>query len=373
VWLLLAPRDYLSSFMKLGVVLLLAAGVLTVAPNLSMPPVTKFIHGGGPIIPGTLFPFVFITIACGAISGFHSLISSGTTPKMIEKESYARPIGYGAMLMESFVGVMALIAATVLIPGDYFAINTNLAVSQIEALGFPVKHIQELSSIIGVDLAGRPGGAVSLAVGMAYIFSSIPFLKHLMAYWYQFALMFEALFILTVIDAGTRVARYVVQEFGGHFYKPFADLRSLSGNIVASLVVVLGWGYFIYTGSISTIWPMFGTANQLLGMLALCIGTTLIIKMERVKYIWVTLVPMIFMASTTFTAAVKLIKTFTLRAATAPNPMVFKINALLTSVMLVLAIIILIDSLVKWYGYLVKNRPVRTTEIFEYAPESPKS
>ncbi|MEW6214998.1 MAG: carbon starvation protein A [Nitrospirota bacterium] len=368
VWMLLAPRDYLSSFMKIGVIFFLAAGVLAVAPDLHMPPLTRFIHGGGPIIPGTLFPFVFITIACGSISGFHSLISSGTTPKMIEKESYAIPIGYGAMLTEGFVAVMALISATVLIPGDYFAINTKLSFEELASLGFPVHEIKELSSTIGVDLAGRPGGAVSLAVGMSYIFSSIPFLKHLMAYLYQFALMFEALFILTTIDAGTRVARYVVQELGGYIYRPFGDLRSLSGNIVASFIVVFAWGYFIYTGSISTIWPMFGTANQLLGMLALCIGTTLIIKMGRAKYIWITLLPMLFMTSITFTASLKLIRDFSSKASTSPEPSMFWINAFLMGAMLVLAVIIVIDSVVKWYGYLIQKKPITTTEVIVYSP-----
>ncbi len=370
VWLLLAPRDYLSSFMKIGVIFLLAVGVLSVAPNLNMPPLTRFIHGGGPIIPGTLFPFVFITIACGAISGFHSLISSGTTPKMIGKERYARPIGYGAMLVEGFVAVMALIAASVLIPGDYFAINTNLSFLEIESLGFPIHEINNISSTIGVELAGRPGGAVSLAVGMAYIFSSIPFLKHLMAYWYQFALMFEALFILTTIDAGTRVARYIVQEIGGYVYKPFGDLRSLYGNIVASIIVVIAWGYFIYTGSISTIWPMFGTANQLLGMLALCIGTTLLIKMGKAKYIWVTLLPMLFMASITFTASVHLIQDFSLKASTSPDPFKFILNALLMTVMLLLAIIVVVSSAVKWYGYLVRKMPIKTTEVIVYPAQN---
>ncbi len=369
VWMLLAPRDYLSSFMKIGVIFLLVLGVLSVAPNLNIPPLTRFIHGGGPIIPGTVFPFVFITIACGAISGFHSLISSGTTPKMIEKERYIRPIGYGAMLMEGFVAVMALIAAGVLIPGDYFGINTKLSFSELASLGFPVQYIKELSATIGVDLAGRPGGAVSLAVGMASIFSSIPFLKHLMAYWYQFALMFEALFILTTIDTGTRVARYVVQEIGGYIYKPFGSLRSLSGNIIASFIVVLAWGYFIYAGSISTIWPMFGTANQLLGMLALCIGTTLIIKMGRSKYIWVTLVPMLFMASTTFTASIKLIQDFTVQSSTSPDPFALRINALLMGAMLVLAVVVVIDSAIKWYGYLVKKRPIKTTEVTVYSSQ----
>ncbi|MGB9716618.1 MAG: carbon starvation protein A [Thermodesulfovibrionales bacterium] len=363
VWMLLAPRDYLSSFMKIGVIFLLTIGVITVAPDLNMPPFTKFIHGGGPVIHGRVFPFVFITIACGAISGFHSLISSGTTPKMIEKESYAKPIGYGAMLVEGFVAVMALIAASVLIPGDYFAINTKLSFSELASLGFPVYEIKELSETVGVELSGRPGGAVSLAVGMAYIFSSIPFLKHLMAYWYQFALMFEALFILTTIDAGTRVARYVVQEIGGYFYRPFGDLGSLKGSILASFFVVFAWGYFIFTGSISAIWPMFGTANQLLGMLALCIGTTLIIKMGKAKYIWVTLGPMILMSIITLTASVELIQEFINKASISPKPLTFIINAVLMVIMLILASVIVIDSVIKWYGYLIKKKPIKTTEV----------
>jgi carbon starvation protein len=363
VWMLLAPRDYLSSFMKIGVIFLLTIGVITVAPDLKMPPFTKFIHGEGPVIPGKVFPFVFITIACGAISGFHSLISSGTTPKMIEKESYAMPIGYGAMLVEGFVAVIALIAASVLIPGDYFAINTHLSFLDLSSLGFPVYEIKNLSETVGVELAGRPGGAVSLAVGMAYIFSSIPFLKHLMAYWYQFALMFEALFILTTIDAGTRVARYVVQEIGGYLYKPFGDLSSTSGNILASFFVVFAWGYFIFTGSISAIWPMFGTANQLLGMLALCIGTTLLIKMDKAKYIWVTLLPMIFMSVITFTASFELIQDFINKASTSSEPLTFRVNTLLIGLMLILASVVVIDSAIKWYGYLVKKKSLYKGEV----------
>ncbi len=358
VWLLLAPRDYLSSFMKIGVIVLLAIGVVIVHPNLNMDPVTRFIHGGGPIIPGTVFPFVFIAIACGALSGFHSLISSGTTPKMIERESLSLPIGYGAMLVEGFVSLMALIAACVLIPGDYFAINTHIPFDRLANMGFPTSMINQLSAMVGIDIAGRPGGAVSLAVGMTYIFSSIPFLERFMAYLYQFAIMFEALFILTTIDAGTRVARYVVQELGGHAYKPFGDLRSLSGNIIASLIVVVAWGYFIYTGSIESIWRMFGTANQLLGMLALCIGTTVIIKLGKVKYIWVTLLPMIFMATTTFTAAGKLIVEYSARAAQAtPDAFTYRINEILIGAMVILACIILVDSLIKWYRFFIKNEP----------------
>ncbi|MEI6079037.1 MAG: carbon starvation protein A [bacterium] len=349
VWLLLAPRDYLSSFMKIGVIAMLVIGVFVVAPDIQMPRTTLFIHGGGPIIPGKIFPFLFIIIACGAISGFHSLIASGTTPKMIEKETYARPIGYGAMLTESFISMMALIAATVLIPGDYFAINTTLSFQELQNMGFPVSKINELSSMIGLNLAGRPGGAVSLAVGISYIFSSIPFLKSLMTYWYQFALMFEALFILTTVDAGTRVARYVLQEIGGQFYKPMGELNSLKWNIAASLIVVLTWGYFVHTGSVATIWPMFGTANQLLSVLALCIGTSLIIKMGKVKYVWVTLIPMIFMAVITFTASVYLIRDFMVKInAGGPNASTYKINILLMVILFALSCVILIDSFIQW-------------------------
>lgn len=352
VWLLLAPRDYLSSFMKIGVVILLALGVLIVSPELQMAPLTRFAQGGGPIIPGKLFPFLFITIACGAISGFHSLISSGTTPKMIEKESHALVIGYGAMLVEGFVALIALIASSVLIPGDYFAINTKLSFLELDQLGFPVSKIQELSRLVGVDLQGRPGGAVSLAAGMSYILSSLPFLKDVMSYWYQFALMFEALFILTTIDAGTRVARYIVQELGGHVYRPFGDLTSINANIIASLVVVGAWGYFIYTGSIATIWPMFGTANQLLGMLALCIGTTLLIKMDKARYIWTTLIPMAFMVTTTFTASTLLIKDFVLKALSTPQGVTYGISAFSMIVMFILAALVLADSLMRWYRCL---------------------
>ncbi len=364
VWMLLAPRDYLSSFMKIGVITLLAVGVIAVHPDLHMAAVTRFVHGGGPIIPGTLFPFLFITIACGALSGMHSIIASGTTPKMIEKERYALPIGYGAMLVEGFVGVTALIAATVLIPGDYFAINTKLSFDQLAAMGFPVSQLNALSSHIGISLAGRPGGAVTLAVGMAYIFSSIPFLSHLMAYLYQFAIMFEALFILTVIDAGTRVGRYVVQELGGYVYKPFGDLRSLPANVIASLIVVLSWGYLIYTGSVQTIWRMFGTANQLLGMLALCIASTLLIKMGKAKYMWVTLLPMTFMASTTFTSSVLLIREYYIKAfSSQPDASIYMVNMVLITIMFLLAVTILIDSLIKWYGYFTKTRAITSSEV----------
>jgi carbon starvation protein len=360
VWLLLTPRDYLSSFMKIGVVILLVIGVLFVSPELQMAPLTRFAQGGGPIIPGKLFPFLFITIACGAISGFHSLISSGTTPKMIEKESHALMIGYGAMLVEGFVALIALIASSVLIPGDYFAINTKLSFLELDQLGFPVSRIHELSQLVGVDLQGRPGGAVSLAAGMSYILSAIPFLKNVMSYWYQFALMFEALFILTTIDAGTRVARYIVQELGANVYKPFGDLKSISANLIASLAVVAAWGYFIFTGSISTIWPMFGTANQLLSMLTLCIGTTLLIKANKKKYIWTTLIPMAFMVSTTFTASTHLIKDYLHKAMNTSQGVTYGISAFCMIVMFVLAALVLADSLIRWYRYLFKQAPSHT-------------
>ncbi|OGX08847.1 MAG: carbon starvation protein CstA, partial [Nitrospirae bacterium RIFCSPLOWO2_12_FULL_63_8] len=292
-WMLLVPRGYLSTFMKLGVVVLLGVGVILMAPTIEMPRVTVFAQGGGPIIPGALFPFLFITIACGAISGFHSLVSSGTTPKMIERESHA-PVGYGAMLLESFVGVMALIAASVLVPGDYLAINTMLSPDALAAMGFPVQRIQELSRLVEVNVEGRPGGAVSLAVGMASIFAALPGMAGLMAYWYQFALLFEALFILTTIDTGTRVARYLLQEMGGRVYEPLRRFNWWPGVLASSGLVVGAWGYLISTGSISTIWPMFGAANQLLGTLALCIGTTVLIKMKRPQFLWITATPMVF-------------------------------------------------------------------------------
>ena len=360
VWMLLCPRDYLSTYMKIGTVLLLALGVILIAPTIQMPAVTRFIEGGGPIIPGKLFPFMFITIACGAISGFHSLISSGTTPKMIMNERDIPMIGYGAMITEGFVSIMALIAATILIPGDYFAINTKLSFDAIAVLGFPVDKIAELSKTVGTDVAGRPGGAVSLAVGMASILSGIPGMKGLMPYWYNFALMFEALFILTTVDTGTRVARFIMQELGSYVYKPLSKTAWLPGNIVASLVVVCAWSYLIYSGNISTIWPMFGVANQLLSAIALSVGTTFIIKSGKVKYAWTTFVPMVFMFTTTFTASWKLIGIFIENASKAPSPseaLTLKIDALLMIIMAGLAVIVLMDILYKWYGIFFGNSP----------------
>lgn len=358
VWMLLAPRDYLSTYMKIGTIFLLAFGVIIMAPNIQMPAVTRFAEGGGPIIPGKLFPFMFITIACGAISGFHSLISSGTTPKMIMSEKDIPFIGYGAMLVEGFVSVMALIAATILIPGDYFAINTKLSFDAIAALGFPVDRAVELSKMVGTDVVGRPGGAVSLAVGMASIFSNLPGMKGLMPYWYNFAIMFEALFILTTVDAGTRVGRFLLQELGGYIYKPLSKTGWLPGNIVASFFVVTAWGYLIYSGSISTIWPMFGVANQLLAAIALGVGTVVIVKSGKLQYAWITFIPMLFMFTTTLTASWKLIVMFKDKAFSAisqAEALIFKIDAFLVSIMGILAIIVLIDMLYKLYWYLSKK------------------
>lgn len=363
-WMLLVPRGYLSTFMKLGVVFLLGFGVILMAPTVEMPRVTRFASGGGPIIPGTLFPFLFITIACGAISGFHSLVSSGTTPKMIEQESQAT-VGYGAMLLESFVGVIALIAASVLIPGDYLAINTDLSVDVLAAMGFPVSRIDELSHLVEVDVAGRPGGAVSLAVGMASIFAALPGMSGLMAYWYQFALVFEALFILTTIDTGTRVARYLIQEMGGRFYTPLRQFTWWPGVIVSSAVVVGAWGYLISTGSISTIWPMFGAANQLLGTLALCIGTTVLIKMWRSPYLWVTALPMVFVGLITLTGCYEMFGMFLTNAMalTASESLPLYLDAVLVAVVAILGLIVLGDSVQRWYGYLILKRPFVSSEV----------
>ncbi len=364
-WMLLVPRGYLSTFMKLGVVALLGLGVIAMAPTVEMPRLTVFAHGGGPIIPGALFPFLFITIACGAISGFHSLVSSGTTPKMIERESHA-PIGYGAMLLESFVGVMALIAASVLIPGDYLAINTTLSADALAAMGFPVARLQDLSRLVEVEVAGRPGGAVSLAVGMASIFAALPGMAGLMAYWYQFALVFEALFILTTIDTGTRVARYLIQELGGRVYAPLGHIGWWPGVIASSAAVVVAWGYLIATGSISTIWPMFGAANQLLGTLALCIGTTVLIKMRKWRFLWVTSLPMVFVGAITLTGCYEMFGLFLGKAAMARETgeaVVFYLDAGLVAAVASLAVIALADSAAQWYGYLVLKRPFTNSEV----------
>ena len=312
VWLLLEPRDYLSTYVKLGTIAALIVGIFVVHPNIQFPNVTQFISGGGPIIKGKLFPFLFVTIACGAISGFHSLISSGTTPKMLDKETDARFIGYGAMLCESLVGVLALIAACSMNPGDYFAINCAPEAFNKLLLVHPEWHTVNLDILqreVGEKLAGRSGGAVSLAIGMAQIFRGLPGMAKLMGYWYHYIIMFEALFILTTVDTGTRVARYVLQELVGKVYKPFSNSAWLPGNVVATTLVVSAWGYMIWTGSISTIWPLFGTGNQLLATIALAISTTFLINMGKAKYAWLTFLPMLFVGVTTVSAGVLGIQT----------------------------------------------------------------
>ena len=356
VWMLLCPRDYLSSFMKIGTIAALALGIFLVHPDLKMPALTVFTRGGGPIIPGKLYPFVFITIACGAISGFHALVGSGTTPKMIGKESDARVIGYGAMLMEGFVGVMAFIAATSLHPGDYFAIN--VPPEKFATLGMSPVNLPEFSKAVGETLTGRTGGAVSLAIGMAQIFASVPGLKGLLSYWYHFAIMFEALFILTTIDTGTRVARFMVQEFLGKAYRPLERTDWLPGTVISSLLVVMAWGYFIWTGSISTIWPMFGVSNQLLASIALCVGTTVIINSGKARYAWITLLPLSFVATTTLTAGwLNITDNFLPLARTGGHPFQGYLNAGMTLVMMACVLTVLMNSLRRWMATLRARRP----------------
>ncbi|MEI7522957.1 MAG: carbon starvation protein A [Mariniphaga sp.] len=355
VWLLLSPRDYLSSIMKLTVILMLAFGVIIVGPEIKMPSFTPFIHGGGPVIPGTLFPYLFITIACGAISGFHALVSSGTTPKMIMKESHIKAIAVGSMLSEAMVSILALIAATSLFPLDYFQINVLPEkyvqfLPQLKALGFTQTNLIELSSQVGEVIAGRPGGAVSLAVGMAQVFSSIPGLSGLMSYWYHFAIMFEALFILTTIDAGTRIARFILQEAMGKIYTPFGKTSWLPGNLITSLMVVFAWGYFIYTGTVATIWPMFGVANQLLATLALAIGTSFLINNGKSRYIWITLIPMIFVGVTTITGGMMNLFNIYIPQMNMQNTRVQgTINTLLTSVILICVLLIIFEAAKRWF------------------------
>ena len=364
VWLLLSPRDYLSSIMKISVIGLLAVGLIIVAPEIKMPAFTEFGKGGGPIIPGKLFPYLFITIACGAISGFHSLVSSGTTPKMIMREADIKTIAVGSMLTEGAVSIMALIAATSLLPLDYFQINVPVEKFQeilprLHEMGFTESNLDQLSASVGEKIAGRTGGAVSLGVGMAYIFSSIPGMKHLMSYWYHFAIMFEALFILTTIDAGTRIGRFLLQEALGKVYKPFQKTNWLPGNLLTSGLIVFSWGYFIYTGSVSTIWPMFGTANQLLATIALAIGTSFIMNRGRAKYAWVTILPMIFVGVTTITAAWLNIRNIYIPQTRTPATMIpGLINLILTISILICVVIIFYNAVPKWLKSFSVSRQV---------------
>ena len=433
VWLLLCPRDYLSSYLKIGTILLLVVGVIVVNPPIQMPGITEYVHGGGPIIKGPLFPFVFITIACGAISGFHALVASGTTPKMVDRESHCRPIAYGSMLMEGLVGITALIAACVMPPEDYVAINTDPKVAMVASaaskhtglartreelaradgaltahdrgvlglergqsitaladqklpaskllalsnrtlaelgygvdpranhatmleapdfarLGIQVKELPALSRDAGEVVAARTGGGVSLAVGMARVFSGLPGMSTLLAYWYHFAIMFEALFILTTIDTGTRIGRFLMQELLGRVTPELGRSNSVAGGVIASLVIVLGWTYFILTGSISTIWPMFGIANQLLACAALCVATTIILReSSKRKYALITLLPLAFVGTTTITAGVQsvmgLYYPMTQVAATRVTGMV---NLIVTSALLVCISMVIAGSVRRW-------------------------
>ena len=404
VWLLLAPRDYLSTFVKLGVILLLALGIVFVRPQLELPAFTRFADGTGPIFAGKIFPFCFITIACGAISGFHALISSGTTPKMIAKEWHALPVGYGSMLLESFVGIMAMIAACVMRPGIYFAVNSPAgivgatpaaAVATITSWGFPVgvSEMQELARAVGEQtLFYRTGGAPSLALGMAHIFARSGGGQALIGFWYHFAIMFEALFILTIIDAGTRVGRFMLQDLLGHVHPTLGRTSWIPGVIATSGVIVLAWGYFLYQGvrdplgGINSLWPLFGIANQLLATIALCVATTILIKMHRARYVWITALPLSWLVIVTFTAAWQkifspvprigfLAQAGQLKAALQSgaiaaaktgqtNTLIFNnlLDAAVCGVFMVLVAIILVDSMRIWIAILRGRRSAAVVE-----------
>ncbi len=359
VWMLLTPRAYLSTFMKIGVIGLLVIGVMILNPKLEAPAVSQYINGGGPIINGKLFPFLFITIACGAISGFHAIVASGTTSKMVDREMDIRPIGYGAMLVEGVVGIVALVTASALHPGDYFAINTTPEV--FAALHIPIVNLAELQREVGEIVIARPGGAVSLAVGMAQIFSALPGMASLMDYWYHFAIMFEAVFILTTIDSGTRIGRFVLQEFGGRVWKTFGRADFLPASLGSTVLIVLAWGYFIWVGDVSTVWPMFGVANQLLAVVALAVASTLVINIGRAKYVWVTAVPCAFVAVTTLTAGYRNIVDTFWPMAIGTNADVHVqgyVNSICTVIMMICAVIILGATLRRSLAVLNGRAPV---------------
>jgi len=402
VWLLLAPRDYLSTFVKLGVVMMLGMGILIVRPELQLPAFTRFVDGTGPIFAGKIFPFCFITIACGAISGFHSLISSGTTPKMIAKETHAWPVGYGSMLLESFVAIMAMIAACVLQPGVYFAVNSPAgvvgatpaaAVAAISSWGFPVTvaDMSALARSVGEQtLFYRTGGAPSLALGMAHIFARSGGGQALIGFWYHFAIMFEALFILTIIDAGTRVGRFMLQDLLGHLAPPLGRTSWMPGVVATSAAVVGAWGYFLVQGvrdplgGINSLWPLFGIANQLLAGIALCVATTILLKMHGPKFMWITCAPLVWLVTATFTAAWQkvfsplpavgfLAQADNLEAAlgagaaasaSTTRTLIFnaRLDAVVCGILMVLVAVILFDSLRVWIGILRGTREARVCE-----------
>jgi carbon starvation protein len=344
VWLLLAPRDYLSSFMKIGVFIALIIGVFIINPAIQFPAFTQFVGGGGPIMAGPVWPFISITIACGAISGFHAFVGSGTTPKMINRWSDIKAVGFGAMLVECVVGIMALIAATALQPADYFAINSSPKV--FETLGMNVVHLPELAEKIGLDLEGRTGGAVTLAVGMTYIFTKIPWFSHLSSYFFQFVIMFEAVFILTAIDAGTRVSRYLIQDFFGELYKPLKRADWMPGTIFASALACFLWGYLLLSGDIGSIWALFGVSNQLMASIGLIVGATVILKIaDKRWYVLTCLIPLAYLFVTVMYAGYWMIANVYLNPANAGYSV---LNASLSVIMLVLGVVILIAALKKW-------------------------
>ncbi len=349
VWFLLVPRDYLSTYLKIGTISALALGIVFVHPNLHMPAITPYFFGGGPIISGAAFPFLFITIACGALSGFHAIIGSGTTPKMIANERDILFVGYGAMLVEGFVAIMALVAACVLLPADYFAINA--APAAYAKLGLVPVNLPELSREVGEQVQGRPGGAVSLAVGMAYIFSSVPFMKSMMAYWYHFAIMFEAVFILTAVDAGTRVGRYLLQEMLGKIYAPFSDNSWTPGILLTSALFTSAWGYLVYTGDISTIWPLFGMSNQLLATCALIVGTTMLIRLGKARYAWTTAGPGLFMMPICMWAGYLNITSNFL-------PKGLYLLASMSVILMLLMTVVFVEAFRRWYALLQIDKTI---------------
>ena len=395
VWLLLAPRDYLSTFVKLGTIALLALGIVIMHPTLHMPALTRFVDGSGPVFAGKVFPFAFITIACGAISGFHALISSGTTPKLIRRETEARTVGYGAMLCESMVAIMAMIAACVLQPGVYFAINSPAgivgqtaenATATISGWGFPVTaaDMHTLAQAVGEQtLLNRTGGAPAFAVGMANIFSSSLGGHAVMAIWYHFAIMFEALFILTVLDAGTRVGRFMVQDALSHVWRPLGRTGWYPSVLATSALIVGAWGYFLWQGvkdplgGINSLWPLFGIANQLLATVALCVATTIVIKMRRAKYAFVTLMPLIWLVTVTFTASWHKVfdadprigflahaRTLAGHISPANNRLMFndRLDAVVTAILVLLVTLVLLESVRIWFQVLAGRKPARVIE-----------
>ncbi|MFN3091333.1 carbon starvation protein CstA [Bacillus pumilus] len=344
VWLLLAPRDYLSSFMKIGVFIALIAGIFVVNPTIQFPAFTEFVNGGGPVLAGPVWPFISITIACGAISGFHAFVGSGTTPKMLDRWSDMKPVAFGAMLVECLVGIMALIAATALHPGDYFAINSTPEV--FRTLGLSVENLPQLSKEIGLDLEGRTGGAVTLAVGMAYIFTGIPFFSHLASYFFQFVIMFEAVFILTAIDAGTRVARYLIQDFFGEAYKPLKRNDWVPGSVFASALACFMWGYLLYSGDIGSIWALFGVSNQLMASVGLIIGATVVLKIaDKRRYMLTCLIPLAYLYVTVNYAGYWMVANVYLN----PEASGYSVlNAVLSIIMLILGFVIIVFAIKKW-------------------------